>query len=161
MTREDQFAQLMKRPSLEEVTTRYQQMQQDIATALADTLGPPQWVQDDPTGGGSLCGREFNDLGSDARTKSLPMLSRHAAIPDDQWDQAVRIAETIARRNGFNQTVVIVDRPGQHTVDFKNEWGGRFGLDSGAHSVLSVQTGCHLTEEAQRRGKPTPPRHGS
>jgi hypothetical protein len=156
MSQEEQFTQLMRRPSLEEVSGRYQQVRQEISDKLAIAFGLPPWAEDDASGGGSLCGHEFSDLGADARTTSPPLLVVRAPIPDDQWDRAVRIVEDIARENGFGPPNRIVDRASQHTVDFRDKWGGLLGMDTGVHTVLSVSTGCHLTAEAKQRGTPTP-----
>ncbi|GAB3450273.1 LppA family lipoprotein [Actinophytocola sediminis] len=160
VTPEEQFTQLMQRPTEEQVAEQYDQMRQEIADKLSTAVDLPAWTLDETTGGEALCGHEFNDLGVDAGTKSLPLLVAAAPISDDQWDQAIQIAEAIARDNGFGPPQRIVDRAGQHTVDFKDKWGGLLGIDSGAHTVLSVRTGCLLTEEAQQRGTPTPqPEH--
>jgi hypothetical protein len=160
MTREEQFTQLMRRPSEEQMVHRYDQMQHEIADRLTAAFGLPAWTVNDSTGGEALCGHEFNDIGAEAGTKSLPLITTAAPIPDEKWDQAVKIAENIARRNGFGPPQRVVDRARQHTVDFKDQWGGLLGMDSGSNTVLSVSTGCHLTAEAKRRGTPTPlPEH--
>lgn len=160
MTREEKFAELMRRSTEEQIVQQYDQMQQEIADELTTAIGLPAWTINDTTGGEALCGHEFSNLGGDAGTKSLPILNAAAPIPDERWDQAVQIAETIARKNGFGAPQRLVDRTGHHIVDFKDKWGGMLGIDTKVHSTLSVRTGCLLTEEAHQRGTPTPlPEH--
>jgi hypothetical protein len=143
MSQEEKFAELLKRPNEEQIVARYDNMQQMIADKLATAFSLPAWTRDEATAGEALCGHEFINLGSDAGTKSLPILSTAASIPD-QWGQAVRIAEYIARDNGFGPPQEIVDRVGQHQLDFKDAWGGRLTMGSQIHTVLSVRTGCHF-----------------
>jgi hypothetical protein len=156
MTQEEQFTELMRRPSEEQMVQQYDQMRHEIADKLSAEIGLPPWTVNDNTGGGSLCGHEFGDLGLDAGTKSLSILGTAAPIPNKKWEHAVRITGTIARKNGFGPAQRLVDKAGHHLVDFEDAWGGRLSLGTMVHSSLSVRTGCHLTAAAKQRGTPTP-----
>lgn len=66
-----------------------------------------------------------------------------------------QILTDVARQNGFGTPTTLVDIPGNHEVSLTDGYGGEITFGTRVHTSLLIQTGCHLTAEAHRRGKPS------
>lgn len=161
MTRDEQVAQLLQRPDIDQIVTQYEQMRQEIAAQLSSELGLPSWEINEIRGSEAGCGRSFPDVGLDGGIRSLKTLISKAQLADGKWGRALEIAAVAAGRNGFGPAQTIVDRPGQHNAEFHDSYGGRLTLGTQINTTLSVRTGCHLKPEAHQRSTPaTRPENG-
>jgi hypothetical protein len=150
-----QFAELLKRPDIDEATAHYEQMHEQIRARLSDKFGR-NWEQYDKTSA-SACGFDHPGLNSDGETRRLASWRLPGKLSDSQWDQAVVIIGEVATGYGFDpKPEVVVNQPGDHTVIFHDASNAKLNFGSAVNTVLSVFTGCHLTAEAHRRGTPTP-----
>ncbi|KAA5837115.1 LppA family lipoprotein [Saccharopolyspora hirsuta] len=141
---EDQTSTLQERPSMEEITARYEEMQQKIRDRFTAELGlATPWIDDgDP--GQAGCG-EFPDT-PEAEKHTLNRWLYEGNIPDDQWPRALQIADEVAAEYGFVERQVILDRPGNHKIEIRDRFGGWLQLGTNVNTVLRVRTGCHLVQ---------------
>lgn len=150
------FATLMKRPNLSQVDAGYQSMFQTIRERLLSEVGVADWVPDEDPISGSSCGGTISNLeGAEVRRYDAGMSPGN--LPDASWDRAVAIVSEVAGQHGFGAPKVIVSRPNDHEVSFRDAYNGELLFGTGANTILGGSTGCHLTEEAHQRGTPVPP----
>jgi hypothetical protein len=77
-------------------------------------------------------------------------------LPDGKWESAVAAVAEIARPYGFGEPKVVVNRPSDHEVSFRDGHGAEMLFGTAKNTILSLTTGCHLTVAAHQRGTPTP-----
>lgn len=151
------FAELMKRPSLTRVGADYQAMFRTIRERLVAEVGVAEWVPDDEPVSGSACGGDISNLDG-AEVRRMDAGTSPGNLPDDRWGQAVAIVTEVAKEHGFGAPAVIVNRPKDHEVSFRDRYDGELLFGTGGNTILAVSTGCHLTEEAHQRGTYVPPK---
>jgi len=151
------FDELMKRPNATEADSEYQSMFQTIRERLNAEVGVAAWVPDDEPMSSSACSGQISGMG-DAEVRRLDAGMSPGNLPDALWDRAVAIVTEVAGQHGFGAPEVIVSGPGDHEVSFRNTYNGRLLFGTGANTILAVTTGCHLSEEAHRRGTYLPPK---
>lgn len=151
------FEELMKRPNLTEVDADYQSMFATIRDRLVSEVGVAAWVPDDEPMSGSSCGGGIANL-EGAEVRRYDAGASPGNLPDEAWDEAVAIVTDVAGRHGFGAPKVIVSGPGDHEVSFRDRYNGELLFGTGANTILGATTGCHLTEQAHRRGIPAPPK---
>jgi Lipoprotein confined to pathogenic Mycobacterium len=150
-----QFQELMTRPDIEQISQRYEQMANTIRDRLVADTGLPPWQVRSDTGGSSGC-RNYPDVSiPDAQSRGLPLWAAEANLPDDKWPRAVQIVTDIAKENGFGPPKTLVDVPGRHEVSLEDGYGAEITFGTRVHTSMLIQTGCHLTAEAHKRGKPS------
>lgn len=154
--RNDQFAQLMQRPDLEQVSSQFDDTRRAVAEQLSQQFNLPEWTIVEGRGSESGCGREFHDIGLDGAVRSLDTMIARAPIADENWDRALEIANSVTSRNGFGPPMRLADKPGNHQAEFHDAFGGRLVVGTQVNTILSVRTGCHLTPQAHQRGAPPP-----
>jgi hypothetical protein len=152
----DQFAELLKRPDIDQVEAEYQGMLTAIRDKLVREVGVASWVPDNEGLSGSACGFDFPDVGADGKVRRYSSGVSPGNITDEKWPAAVATVVGIAAQHGFGAPDVVVDRPGDHEVSLKNPSNAQLLFGTAANTTLSVSTGCHLTAEAHQRGTPTP-----
>ncbi|MEB3366017.1 LppA family lipoprotein [Saccharopolyspora mangrovi] len=143
---EDQLNALRQRPSLEEVTASYDQMQQELRSRLVAELGLPEFADRGNTGQ-SAC-PEFADV-PEAEQRTLATWLQEGGIPEEKWAQALRIATEVGGSRGFTELHVVTDRPNDHKIELHDSYGARLQLGTKANTTLSVRTGCHLPQAAK------------
>ncbi|MEW2506002.1 LppA family lipoprotein [Amycolatopsis sp. NPDC047767] len=150
-----QFNELMQRPDIEQEAARYQEMDQKIRGALTATFPALTWQQRTQIAG-SACGAGYPGLGADGEVRGLPNWMAAGNIPDAQWDKAVNVVHGVAQGYGFDSGQVIVSRPNDHEVVFRDRYQAELNIGTAVNTTLLVRTGCHLTAEAKKRGTPAP-----
>jgi hypothetical protein len=151
------FTELMKRPDLTQVQADYQSMFETIRVRLVAEVGVARWVPDSEPISGSGCGGDLSHL-DDAETRSIDAGTSPGNLPDAKWDQAVAIVTEVAGKRGFGAPKVIVSRPNDHEVSFRDQYNGELLFGTGGNTILAVSTGCHLTQTAHQRGTYQPPK---
>ena len=149
------FAELMKRPDITQVQADYQSMFETIRERLVAEVGVARWVPDREPISGAGCGGGFSHL--DGKTRGMDAGTSPGNLPDAKWDQAVAIVAEVAGKHGFGAPKVIVNRPNDHEVSFRDPYNGELLFGTGANTILAVSTGCHLSAEAHQRGTYQPP----
>lgn len=142
----DPIDELKSRPTLEQIITRYEQMQQRVFDALSTELGPFTW-EPRHEGTASLCGQGFPSDTSGRRT-SLPLWAFEGSIPDAQWPRAVQIVADITAEYGFDPPKILADRPGQHAIAGAGEYGANYRFSGQINTSWQIATGCHLPAAA-------------
>lgn len=156
MSVQQQFDQLMQRPSLEETSARYEEMRQKIADSLARNFGISNWNKGDEQPETDGCGSDYSVDSWDGRTYYAPTWSSKTPVTYDRWQQGKSDVSGIARGYGFTTVSLSIDRPDNMTLKLADPYGGNFTFGSAVNTILSFRTGCHLTDEAKKRGTPRP-----
>lgn len=137
---DQQLATLAQRPTIEQITARYEEMQARLRDRLSAEVGPLQWVKRESAGRAGCA--DFPDLEGESRT--LDRWASEGNLPDAQWERAVAIAAEVTGEYGFSAPEAIVDRPGDHEITGSDPYGGGYQLGTARNTVLMVSTGCHL-----------------
>lgn len=149
-----EFQQMMERPDIEQASQRYVEMGAAIRDKLVADIGLPPWKERSDSGGSSSC-REFPGVDTgDKESRGLPLVFSEANLPDENWPRAVQIVTEIAGKYGFGAPLTLVDNPGNHEISLKDGYGAEISFGTKVNTSLLIQTGCHLTVEAHKRGKP-------
>jgi hypothetical protein len=137
---EEQQVTLAARPTIDEITARYERMQAELRQRLVSEIGISEWVKrSELTGSG--CG-DFPDL-PNAESRSLGNWFSEGNLPDARWSQAQAIVTEVTGRYGFAPDF-IVNRPGSHTIIGIDQYGASYDFGTGKNTTLGVSTGCHL-----------------
>jgi hypothetical protein len=138
----DPQAELAARPTLEEMTARYDDMLQRIRDRLDTEFGPFTWYRSTGRTWGT-CGKMFpSHLGGYTTTSPLWVTDRN--IPDDQWPHAKRIVAEITAEYGFATMGLQIDRPGDHTTNgFDTTLDAHYSFATNLATILRVNSGCH------------------
>ncbi|HEV7975251.1 LppA family lipoprotein [Amycolatopsis sp.] len=150
----NQFAELMKRPDIEQVEAEYQNMLASIREKLVNEIGIAPWIPKDSQPSASACGGEFTEITTEGQRRNYSSGRSPGNLPDGQWSRAVALVGETAGQHGFGAPEIIVDRPGDHEAVYKSTTGAELIFGTGTNTTLSVTTGCHLTAEAHKRGTP-------
>lgn len=150
-----QFQELLARPDIEEIIKQYERMSASMRDKLVAEIGLPPWKERTGTGGSSGC-RNYPDVRiPDAQSRGLNLWASEANLPDDKWPRAGQIVAEIASGYEFGAPATVADVPGQHEISLKDKYGAEITFGTRVHTSLLIQTGCHLTPEAHRRGTPS------
>lgn len=140
--RQEQDAQLRERPTSEVQVTRLRALREQVRDQLSAELGLTAWSERG-NGGRAGCG-EWPD--SSGETVVLESLLLTGGVPDEQWPTAVEVVTRTAQAAGFGVADPVVDRPGEHEVVLRGEWGSLLRFGTAVDATLSLATGCHLPE---------------
>jgi hypothetical protein len=145
----DPRQQLMNRPSYEQAETTYLALLDRLRTEIT-TLAPTlTWRQPEPTAERSGCYPPFDRLdGAESGIYGAGVADGN--IDDTTWPKVVAAIEAILREEGFTQTVVLQDQPGEHNVSINNPTTeARVRLGTRANTTLTLYGACYLTEAAR------------
>ncbi|MGA6168403.1 LppA family lipoprotein [Amycolatopsis magusensis] len=159
MTIEQQWAELMQRPNIDEAVARYEKMEGEITSALSTEFGLPPWEGGTRSSGNPGCGAFDKVDAWDAMSEILPGSLTPAVIPTNQWPRAVETIKRVASAHGFTTPGLAVDKDDFHIVDLYDGYAAKLTVVTGtekANTVIGVFTGCHLLPEAKQRGVPRP-----
>ncbi|WP_020669313.1 LppA family lipoprotein [Amycolatopsis nigrescens] len=148
------FAELMKRPDIEQAEAEYQGLLATIREKLVTDIGIAAWVPSDDEPSAAGCGDKFPGLGADGQTRFYRSGKSPGNLPDADWPRAVSLTAELARQHGFGEPAVNVDRPADHEVILRHPNGAELIFGTANNTTLALSTGCHLTAEAHKRGAP-------
>ncbi|WP_410569558.1 LppA family lipoprotein [Amycolatopsis sp. cmx-4-61] len=148
---QQQYAELLRRPTIDEAVTRYEEARKTLRTKLTDNLGLTGWV-DKHDGRQSGCANEFPGVASrDAVRTFLSFITAPEGISSVQWVDAKRIATEVGKAYGFTKPGLERNNPPTFEFELRDQYGATLTLSSGTTTVISIETGCHLTTEAKGR----------
>ena len=143
---EDPKASLQQRPSIEEMSARYGQMQQRLRDRLAAEVGATSWEVSAPV---SRAGCTEHPDVHEAESWVLDSWKSAGNLPDADWTRAVTIVGDVTGEYGFGAPETIVDRPGDHEITAKDSYGAVYQFGTASNTMLMVSTGCHLLQAAK------------
>ncbi|MGI6877103.1 LppA family lipoprotein [Amycolatopsis sp. 3B14] len=157
MNADQQFQELMQRPTTEEVVARYRLVLDQLRDELTSTFGVQPWTEAaDGVRNFNGCARAFPAVHLwDATEQSLADLVSDVKIPEDRRSEARRLVVDFAARNGFDR--IKIERAGPDTgieIWFSDAYGGELVFGSAKRTLLGATTGCHLYTVAKERGTP-------
>ncbi|MQA16172.1 MAG: hypothetical protein GEV09_19100 [Pseudonocardiaceae bacterium] len=138
---EEQQATLAHRPTIDEMTARYERMQAELRQRLVVEIGISEWVKRSELSG-SGCG-DFPDVPA-AESRRLGTWYSPGNLPDARWPRALGIVTEVTGAYGFAPPEIIVDRPNDHTIVGIDQYGASYEFGTAVNTVLGVSTGCHL-----------------
>ncbi len=140
-TVDEQQATLAARPTIDEITARYERMQAELRRRLVAEVGIAEWIEDSD-GNRSGCG-DFPDVPT-AESRRLGSWYSPGNLPDARWPQAVAVVAEVTGDYGFGPPETVVDRPGDHQIRAVGQYGASYIFGTANNTVLGVSTGCHL-----------------
>lgn len=147
----DPHSMLQHRPSMEEITSRYEETQQKLRDRLSADLGlATPWINKGDRGQAACQGKELSHVDG-AEEHSLDTWVYEGNIPDSQWGRAQQIAIDVTKEYGFKELEIVVNRPGDHKVEMRDDFGAKLQFGTKVNTILSVRTGCHLLQSAKGR----------
>ncbi|MFI7122330.1 LppA family lipoprotein [Amycolatopsis sp. NPDC049868] len=156
MPSQDQYAELSRRPSIDEAVAHYDKLRQALQTRLTAELGVKDWV-DKQDGRQSGCANEFPGVDSqDAVRMFLSFLIAPKPVTGEQWPAATRIVTEVGALHGFDKPGLQVSKPPAFEFELKDRYLASVTLSTDKTTVISIETGCHLTTAAKRRGGGAP-----
>ncbi len=139
-----QRAELLRRPGIEEITRRYEEMQARTRDELAQQFPWLDWRHvEDGTKAGCTGFDEFSGI---AESNTLDMWSAEGNIPDPDWPRAEQIVARITAEYGFTPPETVVSRPADHQIVGSDTYGAGYRFGTAKRTVLSGSTGCHLPQ---------------
>ncbi|TDD53642.1 LppA family lipoprotein [Saccharopolyspora elongata] len=145
----DPLSMLRQRPSMEEITVRYEEMQQKLRDRLSADLGlATPWINKGDPGQAACQGKELSHVDG-AEQHSLDTWAYEGNIPDAQWERAQQIGIDVTKEYGFKELEIVVNRPGDHKVEMRDEFGAQLQFGTKVNTILSLRTGCHLLQSAK------------
>lgn len=156
-TLKEGFDDLMRRPNLTQTATDYQTMLETIRDRLVAEVGIAGFLPAREPMSETFCGDDLTNVDG-ALERYLNAGVSVGNLPDAKWDQAVAIVTEVTKQHGFGEPEVAIDGPSDHEVTFRGKYGGSLLFGTGGGTILTVYTGCHLTEEAHSRGTYLPPK---
>ncbi len=140
----DKLATLAQRPTIEQITATYEDMQDKLRGRLSAEVGPLRWINKENTSGAGCA--DFPGVGGQRRT--LSGWTSEGNLPDAQWERAVAIVAEVTGEYGFEAPKAIVDRPSDHEIRATDSYSGGYLFGTASNTVLMVSTGCHLPADA-------------
>lgn len=137
---DEQRATLEARPTIDEITARYERMQAELRQRLVDEVGIAEWIRDSELSS-SGCG-DFPDVAT-AESRSLGSWYAPGNVPDARWPQAVAIVAEVTGDYGFGPPETVVDRPNDHEIRAVGHYGASYLFGTRVNTVMLVSTGCH------------------
>ncbi|MEQ4204494.1 LppA family lipoprotein [Actinopolymorpha sp. B17G11] len=148
------FAELRKRPDIEDVEVGYLDLLTALRTSLVDEVGVRAWMNRVQLANVSGGVGEYAALGEDAEVRRYHAGVSPGAIRDTDWPGARSLVAGVVRRGGFGAATVVVERPGDHEVSFMDTYGAELLFGTAVNTTLGLSTGCHLTRRAHQRSVP-------
>ncbi len=146
------FDELARRPDIDVVDTRYRELLATVRDTLVAELGLAPWIPSTNSVNASTGSGPYARLGGDGEIRRYSSGRSPGTLSDADWPRATSIVADLAAQYGFAAPTVVVDRPGDHEVSLRGEYGGELLFGTAANTTLSLRTGCHLTREAYLRG---------
>lgn len=151
---QQQFADLMRRPTIDEAVARYTQLQTKLKDKLSADLGITGWRERPGTSSEGGCQPAFTIDSGDARQQHLTTWFTDAKVADNQHDAAKTTVAAVVKEYGFAEVSLDLSRPGDLQYNLKDQFGAELGFGSAKNTILTLDTGCHLTVDAKQRGVP-------
>lgn len=136
----DPRSALQQRPSIEQISAQYDQMQQRLRDLLDHLVGPLRWAVSAPES--KVDCSEF--AGADAESRVLESWRAAQPIADVDWPSAVSIVRSISAEYGFGEPEIIVNRTGDHEITGNDSYGAVYTFGTSGSTILTITTGCHL-----------------
>ncbi|MGC7100420.1 LppA family lipoprotein [Amycolatopsis lurida] len=151
---DQQFNQLMQRPSLEEVVTRYDEMRGKIKERLRVELSLPEWRDEDDTRSYG-CESEYPEVDShDARRNKFANSITAQNVTAEQWQTAKMVLGQVGAEYGFTKPGLDIAKPPYFDVKLTDQYNAELSIATNTQTVLALTTGCHLLADVKQRGTP-------
>ncbi|MFC7343197.1 LppA family lipoprotein [Saccharopolyspora griseoalba] len=132
---------LRQRPSIEDVSARYRQMQRRLRDLLDEAVGPLGWTVIEPELAQPCSTFPAID---EAQSRVLERWRAPRTISDDDWPRAARVVEAVTGEFEFTAPEVVVNRTGDHEITGNDTYGAVYSFGTATGTELGITTGCHL-----------------
>jgi hypothetical protein len=152
MSSQDQYTELQRRPSIEDVITRYDTLREQLRDALTTQLGVTSWTKQPGSASRTECVREYPQVrAGEAEKQHLDTWFSPTVIAPDKWPQAKSIVSNLAGAQGFTTTKLVIDRPNDLQLDLGDALGAELSFGSAKNTILALTTGCHMAAEVKKK----------
>ncbi|WIX98646.1 LppA family lipoprotein [Amycolatopsis mongoliensis] len=152
MTNQDQYAELMRRPSIEEMISRYETLREQLRSDLTQQLGVVSWAKQDGSPSRTECVREYPQVRpGDAEKRHLDTWFSPTAIAPADWEKAKSIVSQAAGAQGFTKTKLVIDRSDDLQLDLADSFGAELSFGSTKNTIIALTTGCHMAAEVKKQ----------
>jgi hypothetical protein len=152
MANQDQYAELMRRPSIEEMIIRYDALREQLRSDLTKQLGLGSWAKQSGSASRTECVREYAQVRpGDAEKRHLDTWFSPTAIAPADWEKAKSIVSQVAGAQGFTKTKLVIDRPDDLQLDLADSFGAELSFGSVKNTIIALTTGCHMAVEAKKQ----------
>lgn len=156
MTNQDQYAELMRRPSIEEMITRYDALREQLRSDLTQQLGVASWAKQDGSASRTECVREYPQVRpGDAEKRHLDTWFSPTPIAPADWNKAKSIVSQVAGAQGFTKTKLVIDRPDDLQLDLADSYGAELSFGAAKNTIIALTTGCHMAAEVKKQAGPS------
>jgi hypothetical protein len=120
-----QFAELMKRPDIETIAKRSEEVGGKIRAKLIEGKFVAAWQERAGSSGGGGCGRSYPEVSSaDTDWRALNRWTAEGNLSDEKWVAAVAAVAEIAREYGYGEPKIVVNRPRSWSVQRRTRFSG-------------------------------------
>jgi predicted LppA-like lipoprotein len=146
---QQQRAELMRRPSLEDASARYQEMLARMRNELTTSF---PWMNWRTSQGLTRAGcAEFKVYKEELETHYLGVWVAYGDLSDADWPRAQQVIADIGRSYGFGEPRIMSDRPGNHEITALDQYGASYSIGAGHNIAINGSTGCHLPQAVKDR----------
>ncbi|MER7010805.1 LppA family lipoprotein [Saccharopolyspora sp. NPDC000359] len=146
---QEQRAELLRRPSMEEASARYQEMLSRMRDELAKRFSWMRWETSQEAISAGCA--EFDFAKDELESQTLGVWVAFGDIPEEEWPQVQQIVSEIASAHGFGRPRIMSDRPGEHTFTALDQYGAAYTVSGGRNISINGTTGCHLPQAVKDR----------
>lgn len=158
MSSQDQYAELMRRPSIDEMITRYDALRGQLREELTKQLGLESWAKQVGSASRTECVREYPQVrAGDAEKRHLDTWFSPGTITPTSWEKAKSVVFGLAGAQGFTATKLVIDRPDDLQLDLVDSYGAELSFGSAKNTIIALTTGCHRAADVTQAGASTPP----
>lgn len=151
---EEQRAELLRRPSIEEASARYLEMNSRVQEEINKSFPGMLWEKKQETVRAGCA--DFDAFADTAEGWSLEIWMAKGNLPDADWPRAEKIFADVTADYGFGPPKPIVNRPADHEVTVFDPYGATYSFGTAANTLLSGNTGCHLPQAEKDKHAPPP-----
>jgi hypothetical protein len=153
------LAEVLNRPTIEEIVGRYTELHAKVRDKLSSLVDSPFQEEEGSGTQGSPggCGTDFPGLNAqNVAQRALPLWISSGNLPDVKWQTALDAVSAIAKPYGFDKLTVVQNRPGIHSIEIADQYGGRLNFGTAKNTVTQMFTSCHPFA-ASKSVMPVPP----
>lgn len=136
--------ELMAQPSAEAAQATFDELGDEIRTALDDEFGAFTWDVESSFGSGSVCGGRYDML--EGQAVYVSARAQDQIIDGDDWARAVDVVSDVVAGSGYDDEFVVSDENSSRQIEFYGERDSVVRFYSHTSLGVAIDSGCYLTQ---------------
>lgn len=136
--------ELMAQPSAEAAQATFDELGDEIRTALDDEFGAFTWEVESSFGSGSVCGGRYDML--EGQAVYVSARAQDQIIDGDDWARAVDVVSDVVAASGYDDEFVVSDESSSRQIEFYGDRDSVVRLYSHTSLGVAIDSGCYLTQ---------------